>query len=216
MIHRQIDNSERTHRLTRGMLGDVAWLNYHHLLHFWTVAGEGNIAQASKQLLLAQPTSTGEMPPFLSKRVRIISHEPRPTRSGRAARYRAVRRRSLRTRAMQFDEGKAPRARGRAAAESAKPRHEWRRDQNEIRRPSWIWRALVTVDRISPSEVKGCSSSRWPANAVRLGVPRLVRSKASRPRTGPDMSGYCFCRRSRKICVMTVWRGTPSTGLRAS
>lgn len=32
------------------------WLNYHHLLYFWTVAKEGTIAAASKTLRLAQPT----------------------------------------------------------------------------------------------------------------------------------------------------------------
>lgn len=39
----------------------MEWLNYHHLLYFWVVAREGSIAQASKQLLLAQPTITGQI-----------------------------------------------------------------------------------------------------------------------------------------------------------
>jgi LysR family transcriptional activator of nhaA len=34
----------------------MEWLNYHHLLYFWTVAREGTIAKASEVLLLAQPT----------------------------------------------------------------------------------------------------------------------------------------------------------------
>ena len=34
----------------------MEWLNYHHLLYFWTVAREGTIAKASQVLLLAQPT----------------------------------------------------------------------------------------------------------------------------------------------------------------
>jgi LysR family transcriptional activator of nhaA len=34
----------------------TSWLNYHHLLYFWTVAKEGTIAAASKTLHLAQPT----------------------------------------------------------------------------------------------------------------------------------------------------------------
>jgi len=34
----------------------MEWLNYHHLLYFWTVAREGTIAKASETLLLAQPT----------------------------------------------------------------------------------------------------------------------------------------------------------------
>jgi LysR family transcriptional activator of nhaA len=33
-----------------------SWLNYHHLLYFWTVAREGSLAAASKRLRLAQPT----------------------------------------------------------------------------------------------------------------------------------------------------------------
>lgn len=32
------------------------WLNYHHLLYFWTVAREGSIARAAQELNLAQPT----------------------------------------------------------------------------------------------------------------------------------------------------------------
>ena len=34
----------------------MEWLNYHHLLYFWTVAREGTIARASQELRLAQPT----------------------------------------------------------------------------------------------------------------------------------------------------------------
>jgi LysR family transcriptional regulator, transcriptional activator of nhaA len=34
----------------------MEWLNYHHLLYFWTVAREGTIAKAGQVLLLAQPT----------------------------------------------------------------------------------------------------------------------------------------------------------------
>jgi len=37
------------------------WLNYHHLLYFWTVAREGSIAKASEQLRLAQPTISGQI-----------------------------------------------------------------------------------------------------------------------------------------------------------
>ncbi len=32
------------------------WLNYHHLLYFWTTAREGSIARAAEVLLLAPPT----------------------------------------------------------------------------------------------------------------------------------------------------------------
>lgn len=37
------------------------WLNYHHLLYFWTVAREGTVAQAAKKLLLAQSTISGQV-----------------------------------------------------------------------------------------------------------------------------------------------------------
>lgn len=37
------------------------WLNYHHLLYFWTVAREGSIARASEKLRLAQPTISGQL-----------------------------------------------------------------------------------------------------------------------------------------------------------
>ncbi len=37
------------------------WLNYHHLLYFWTVAREGSISKASKELRLAQPTISGQI-----------------------------------------------------------------------------------------------------------------------------------------------------------
>jgi LysR family transcriptional activator of nhaA len=39
----------------------VEWLNYHHLLYFWTVAKEGSIAKACDKLLLAQPTISGQL-----------------------------------------------------------------------------------------------------------------------------------------------------------
>lgn len=37
------------------------WLNYHHLLYFWTVARTGTIAAASKQLHLSQPTISTQL-----------------------------------------------------------------------------------------------------------------------------------------------------------
>jgi LysR family transcriptional activator of nhaA len=43
------------------MLGEMAWLNYHHLLYFWTVAREGTIARACGQLHLTQPTISGQL-----------------------------------------------------------------------------------------------------------------------------------------------------------
>lgn len=37
------------------------WINYHHLLYFWTVARTGSIAKASKELDLAQPTISAQI-----------------------------------------------------------------------------------------------------------------------------------------------------------
>lgn len=39
----------------------MEWLNYRHLLYFWTVAREGAIARASAELRLAQPTISGQI-----------------------------------------------------------------------------------------------------------------------------------------------------------
>jgi LysR family transcriptional activator of nhaA len=39
----------------------MEWLNYHHLLYFWTVAREGSIAKACQKLRLAQPTISGQL-----------------------------------------------------------------------------------------------------------------------------------------------------------
>ena len=39
----------------------MEWLNYHHLLYFWTVAKEGSIARACEKLNLAQPTLSGQL-----------------------------------------------------------------------------------------------------------------------------------------------------------
>jgi LysR family transcriptional activator of nhaA len=39
----------------------VDWLNYHHLLYFWTVAREGSIARATEVLHLTQPTISSQL-----------------------------------------------------------------------------------------------------------------------------------------------------------
>ncbi len=43
------------------MGSQTEWLNYHHLLYFWTVAKHGTIVRASKELRLAQPTISGQI-----------------------------------------------------------------------------------------------------------------------------------------------------------
>ncbi|MBN1208221.1 MAG: transcriptional activator NhaR [Myxococcaceae bacterium] len=39
----------------------MSWLNYHHLLYFWTVARAGTIAKAGEELRLAQPTISSQI-----------------------------------------------------------------------------------------------------------------------------------------------------------
>lgn len=39
----------------------MEWLNYHHLLYFWTVAKHGSITRASIELRLAHPTISGQI-----------------------------------------------------------------------------------------------------------------------------------------------------------
>jgi len=39
----------------------MEWLNYHHLLYFWTVARTGSISAASKELRLASPTISNQI-----------------------------------------------------------------------------------------------------------------------------------------------------------
>jgi LysR family transcriptional activator of nhaA len=54
------------------------WLNYHHLLYFWTVAREGSIAAACRELRLAQPTISAQI-----KSLEEAVGEPLFTRAGR-------------------------------------------------------------------------------------------------------------------------------------
>jgi len=39
----------------------MEWLNYHHLLYFWTVARNGSIARAAEELHLSQPTISNQL-----------------------------------------------------------------------------------------------------------------------------------------------------------
>jgi LysR family transcriptional regulator, transcriptional activator of nhaA len=39
----------------------MEWLNYHHLLYFWTVARNGTIARAAEELRLSQPTISNQL-----------------------------------------------------------------------------------------------------------------------------------------------------------
>ena len=39
----------------------MEWLNYHHLLYFWTVARHGSVSAASHELRLAKPTVSGQL-----------------------------------------------------------------------------------------------------------------------------------------------------------
>ena len=39
----------------------MEWLNYHHLLYFWSVAKHGTVTKACEELRLAQPTISGQI-----------------------------------------------------------------------------------------------------------------------------------------------------------
>lgn len=56
----------------------MEWLNYHHLLYFWTVAKEGGVTRASEQLRLAQPTISAQL-----RALEDALGEPLFVRSGR-------------------------------------------------------------------------------------------------------------------------------------
>jgi len=43
------------------MRPSMEWLNYHHLLYFWTVAREGGVAKAAARLHLTHPTVSGQI-----------------------------------------------------------------------------------------------------------------------------------------------------------
>lgn len=45
----------------RAIRGPMEWLNYHHLLYFWTVAREGGLAPAGKVLRLSQSAISGQI-----------------------------------------------------------------------------------------------------------------------------------------------------------
>ena len=43
------------------MVLTMEWMNYHHLLYFWTVVRTGGVANAARELRLAQPTVSGQI-----------------------------------------------------------------------------------------------------------------------------------------------------------
>ena len=47
------------------------WLNYHHLLYFWTVAKEGGVSRAAEVLHLAQPTLSSQ----IKKLEKAVGHQ---------------------------------------------------------------------------------------------------------------------------------------------
>ena len=56
-----IDSLVLKHRYYRCIVPAMEWLNYHHLLYFWTVVREGTVARAAQHLGLAQPTLSGQI-----------------------------------------------------------------------------------------------------------------------------------------------------------
>jgi len=39
----------------------MEWMNYHHLLYFWTVVREGSISKASEQLRVSAPAISAQL-----------------------------------------------------------------------------------------------------------------------------------------------------------
>jgi LysR family transcriptional activator of nhaA len=39
----------------------MEWMNYHHLLYFWTVVREGSISKASEQLRVSSPAISAQL-----------------------------------------------------------------------------------------------------------------------------------------------------------
>ena len=56
----------------------MEWLNYHHLLYFWTVVREGGMVRAAEKLRLSQPTVSAQV-----KALEVRLGEPLFTRVGR-------------------------------------------------------------------------------------------------------------------------------------
>lgn len=54
------------------------WLNYHHLLYFWTVAKEGSFSRAAESLHLAQPTLSSQI-----RKLEKVVGQPLLNRQGR-------------------------------------------------------------------------------------------------------------------------------------
>lgn len=54
------------------------WINYHHLLYFWTVVREGGVSRAAEKLSLAQPTVSAQI-----KQLEDVIGEPLFDRQGR-------------------------------------------------------------------------------------------------------------------------------------
>jgi LysR family transcriptional activator of nhaA len=64
----------------------MEWLNYHHLLYFWTVARHGSITSACRELKLRQPTISSQLKTFEDNLgVRLFKREGKklvPTEQG--------------------------------------------------------------------------------------------------------------------------------------
>lgn len=60
-MHRQIHNFLLIDRKNRSIIPPVEWLNYHHLLYFWTVARVGGVSRASEELRLTQATVSAQL-----------------------------------------------------------------------------------------------------------------------------------------------------------
>jgi len=54
-------SGQRIRRVPGSFQSLMEWLNYHHLLYFWSVAKHGSISKACEELRLAQPTVSAQL-----------------------------------------------------------------------------------------------------------------------------------------------------------
>lgn len=57
----KVESCDVTRLFFLSIMNVMEWLNYHHLLYFWTVARKGSIVKASEELLLAPPTISAQI-----------------------------------------------------------------------------------------------------------------------------------------------------------
>ena len=149
----------------------MEWLNYHHLLYFWTVAKHGSIVRASEELRLAHPTISGQI-----HRLEEVLGEKLFVRRGRnlVLTEAGGSRSATPTRSSRSGRSSSTRSRGGPAAQPLR---------------------LVVGDRRRASRRRSCSgsSSRRSASANRSAssAARTSRSRSSWPSSRSIASTSC-------------------------